>query len=172
MLAWDRMCFSKGMGGMGFRDLRRFNVALLGRQVWRLMSYRDTLCYRVLSAKYFPDGDVLHPKRVDKPSFTWQSITKAASWLYEWFGWNVGNGQLIDIWQENWGFEGLTGDSICLDRREVQKNKACDLMNLEKDGWNDRRIREIYGNFMGDQICKIPILPNGPEDNRIWLHNP
>lgn len=66
----------------------------------------------------------------------------------------------------------MTGDSIRLDRREVHESKACDLMNLEKDGWNDRRIREIYGDFMGDQICKIPILPNGPEDNRIWFHNP
>ncbi|XP_017621076.1 uncharacterized mitochondrial protein AtMg00310-like [Gossypium arboreum] len=79
-------------GGLGFRDLRRFNVALLGRQVWHLMSCRDTLCYRVLRAKYFLDGDVLHSKQVDKPSFTWQSISKAASILYEGFGWTVGRG--------------------------------------------------------------------------------
>ncbi|MFQ6620080.1 hypothetical protein Gotur_000771 [Gossypium turneri] len=25
---------------------------------------------------------------------------------------------------------------------------------------------------MGDYICKIPFLPNGPEDLRIWFHNP
>ncbi|KAB1671578.1 hypothetical protein, partial [Gossypium barbadense] len=104
MLSWDRMCFPKGMGGLGFRDLHRFNVALLGRQVWRLMSCRDTLCFRVLSAKYFPDRDVLHPKRVEKPSFTWQSIAKAANTLYDGFGWNVGQGDKIDIWQDNWGF--------------------------------------------------------------------
>ncbi|XP_040964571.1 uncharacterized protein [Gossypium hirsutum] len=60
-------------------DLRHFNVALLGRQVWRLISCKDTLCFKVLSAKYFPEGDVLHPKQIDNPSFTWQSIAKAAS---------------------------------------------------------------------------------------------
>lgn len=70
MLSWDRTCFPKGIGGLGFRDLRCFNVALLGRQVWRLMSCKDTLCYKVMSANYFPDGDVLQPKCVDKPSFT------------------------------------------------------------------------------------------------------
>ncbi|XP_012441984.1 uncharacterized protein LOC105766996 [Gossypium raimondii] len=84
-------------------DLRCFNVALLGRKVWRLISCRDTLCYKVLSAKYFPDGDVLRSKRIDKPSFAWKSIVKAASILYDGFGWNVGNESKIDIWNENWG---------------------------------------------------------------------
>ncbi|KAA3472879.1 reverse transcriptase [Gossypium australe] len=70
MLAWEKMCHPKGMGGLGFRDLRLFNVALLGRQVWRLLNYKDTLCYKVLSSKYFPNGDVFHPKKVDRPSFT------------------------------------------------------------------------------------------------------
>ncbi|XP_012442051.2 uncharacterized protein LOC105767072 [Gossypium raimondii] len=158
--------------GLGFRDLHRFNVALLGRQVWRLMSCRDTLCFEVLSAKYFPEGDVLHPKNIDKPSFTWKSIVKAASELYDGFGWNVGNGNKIDLWKENWGFEGLSGDSIGLPRREIQENRVCELLNEEKDGWNERRVREIYGDSVGDQVCNIPIIPDGPNDSRIWFHSP
>ncbi|TYI50176.1 hypothetical protein E1A91_D12G083400v1, partial [Gossypium mustelinum] len=101
-MAWDRVCFLKGMGGLGFRDLRRFNVALLGRQVWRLACCKDTLCFKVLRAKYFPESDVFCPKRVDKPSFTWNSIARAACILHEGFGLNVGNGRKINIWQENW----------------------------------------------------------------------
>lgn len=69
--------------------------------MWRLISCKDTLCFRVLSTKYFPEGDVLHPKQIDKPSFTWQSIAKAASILYEGFDWNVGRGSKIDIWHDN-----------------------------------------------------------------------
>ncbi|KAA3485558.1 reverse transcriptase [Gossypium australe] len=70
-------------------DIQLFNVALLGRQVWHLIHSRDTLCYKVLGAKYFPDGNVFHPKNSDKPSFKWQSIAKAASMLHEGFGWSV-----------------------------------------------------------------------------------
>ncbi|KAL1102266.1 hypothetical protein V6Z11_D05G351800 [Gossypium hirsutum] len=158
MLSWDRMCFSKGMGALGFRDLRHFNVALLGRQVWRLISCKDTLCFRVLSAKYFLDGDVFHPKRVDKPSFMWKSIARATSILHEGFGRNVGNG-------------GLTGEFIRLNRREVQETKVCELLNETHDGWKERRIMEIYGDYLGDQIYKIPILHNGPDDYLIWFHN-
>ncbi|XP_017604819.1 uncharacterized mitochondrial protein AtMg00310-like [Gossypium arboreum] len=85
MMSWDMMCYPKGMEGLGFRDLRRFNVAFLGRQVWHLINYKDTLCYKVLSAKYFPKGDVFYPKSMDKPSYTWQSIAKAASVSHEGF---------------------------------------------------------------------------------------
>ncbi|XP_016676373.2 uncharacterized protein [Gossypium hirsutum] len=147
-------------------------VPEFGPQVWHLMCCRDTLCFRVLSAKYFPDGDVFHPKRIDKPSFTWQSITKAASLLYEGFGWNVGKGSRIDIWHDRWGFEGLSGDSIGLRRRDVQEEKVCDLLNSEKDDWNEGRVIATYGKDLGDQICKIPIIHNGPEDSRVWFHNP
>ncbi|KAH1039299.1 hypothetical protein J1N35_041042 [Gossypium stocksii] len=31
MLAWNKICYPKGMGGLGFKDFHLFNIALLGR---------------------------------------------------------------------------------------------------------------------------------------------
>lgn len=75
------------MGGMGFKDLRLFNIALLRRQIWRLVNNKETLCYRVTSSKYFSDGDPFNPKKIDKPSYAWSSICAAASALGKGFGW-------------------------------------------------------------------------------------
>ncbi|KAA3461315.1 Cyclopropane-fatty-acyl-phospholipid synthase [Gossypium australe] len=68
------------MGGLGFRDLHLFNLALLGRQVWMLLNHRDTLCYQVISSKYFPNDDLFHPKAVDKPSYTWKGERPVEHW--------------------------------------------------------------------------------------------
>lgn len=58
-IAWTKFARSKGRGRLGFRDLRLFNQALLGRQAWRLVERPDSLCARVLKAKYYPNGHLL-----------------------------------------------------------------------------------------------------------------
>ena len=53
-LAWDKMTRPKGEGGMGFRDLRLFNQTLLAKQAWRLVVNPESLCAKVIKAKYYP----------------------------------------------------------------------------------------------------------------------
>jgi hypothetical protein len=58
-LAWDKIIKPKLRGGIGFRDLALFNQALLAKQAWRLLQFPDSLCARLLKAKYFPHGNLL-----------------------------------------------------------------------------------------------------------------
>jgi hypothetical protein len=42
-VAWDIMLKPKIKGGMGFKDMRIFNQALLARQAWRLLQNPDSV---------------------------------------------------------------------------------------------------------------------------------
>lgn len=80
------------MGDLGFRDLRRFNLAFLRRQVWRFVRHKETHCFWVLNDKYFSDDNVFCAKMEDKPSYTWNSIVAAIRVFDKGSDWHIGNG--------------------------------------------------------------------------------
>lgn len=98
--AWWRMCLPKCKGGMGFRDLHAFNLAMLAKQSWRLITHPDTLCARVLRTKYYPDGNVLKAGPKKGSSFTWQSIVAGLQTFKRGHIWRVGTGAHIRIWDD------------------------------------------------------------------------
>ena len=59
---------------MGFRNLRLFNQALLAKQAWRLIEKPDSLCARLLKAKYFPVGNLIDTAFIQNSSPCWQGI--------------------------------------------------------------------------------------------------
>jgi hypothetical protein len=87
---------------MGFRDFHSFNLALLAKQVWRLINDPESLCAQVLRAKYYPQGDILKAGPKEGSSFTWQSILAGLVVVKRGHIWRVGNGESINIWQDPW----------------------------------------------------------------------
>jgi hypothetical protein len=93
---------SKLAGGLGFRDMHLFNRAMLAKQVWRLQTNPNSLLGQCLKAKYYPNSDILHAPHRRNSSYAWQSIYQAIDTIKKGSCWKVGNGQSINIWEDNW----------------------------------------------------------------------
>jgi hypothetical protein len=74
-LGWEKMTKPKIQGGIGFGDLRIFNQALLAKQAWKLLEHPESLYARLLKAKYYPAGELLHTVFPKNASPCWQGIT-------------------------------------------------------------------------------------------------
>lgn len=57
--AWDRPCIPKKDGGLGFKDLRAFNLAILGKQAWRFLTRPHSLVARIYKGRYFPKSSFI-----------------------------------------------------------------------------------------------------------------
>ena len=75
-MSWEGMCSPKGEGGLGFRDMRLFNKALLAKQGWRLVRQPNSLLARALKAKYHPHKDFMKAQTKKGASLTWRRIIK------------------------------------------------------------------------------------------------
>ena len=89
------MCKPKIGGGLGFKLLKQFNLALLTKQGWRFQTGQNSLVYQVLKAKYFPQCDFVNTPLGNNPSYTWRSIMFAQNLVMGGLRWRVGNGENI-----------------------------------------------------------------------------
>jgi hypothetical protein len=89
---------SKKKEGLGFRDLHLFNISMLARQVWRLLTNPNSLCARVLKAKYFPHSGILECQAKGGILYSWRSILQGVDLLKKGLIWRVGDGRQINIW--------------------------------------------------------------------------
>ena len=70
-IAWKKICTPKDQGGPRFRDFKKFNLALLVKQLWRLIQYPNSLLARVLKGRYFRNSNLIDVNKASNPSYVW-----------------------------------------------------------------------------------------------------
>ncbi|XP_075670201.1 putative mitochondrial protein AtMg00310 [Castanea sativa] len=74
---WGKLCTPKDRGGVRFRDIHAFNLAMLAKQAWRLTHGTHSLFYRVYKARYFPTCSFMEAELGSNPSYVWHSLLSA-----------------------------------------------------------------------------------------------
>ena len=92
----------KQWGGMGFRDIELFNLALLARQAWRILQDPTSLSARILKAVYFEEVEFLEAEVGASPSQIWRAIVEGKEVLKQGLIQRIGTGEDTYIWSMNW----------------------------------------------------------------------
>ncbi|XP_039068130.1 uncharacterized protein LOC120214252 [Hibiscus syriacus] len=146
----------------GHGDLGKFNIALLAKQRWGLISNPSSLVARLLRAKYFPNSSLLQASLGGHPSLIWRSIWSARRLIEMGIGWRIGNGHSVDIWNDYWLSEfpvrKLESNSA------IRHGRVSDLIIRPENRWNDTFIRSIFNEADAKRIQKFGYLSLPQED--------
>ena len=164
---WSSLCSSKSIGGMGFRDIQKFNNALLAKQVWRLIHQKDTLLYKVFSAKYFPHGSIMDASVPQKCSYAWRSILQAREVIEKCAIWRVGSGHGIDVWKHRW-LPNPTYNKIISPRRESSVSRVSELFYPDTRIWDPGKLEENFYPWEAEMVSRIQVCAGSVEDLLVW----
>ena len=171
-LIWDKMCLPKDEGGLGFRDLKAFNLTLLAKQGWQLQTNTTSLVHRVFKAWYFPKGNFLSIKLENHPSYAWQSIIAAQPIIQRGHHWQVGNGHSLQIWRDKWLTQPSTFTLTSRPLTVPYDAKVSILINPHTRAWRTNMVSQFFSPMDVAIILSIPLSYQLPYDRMVWAFAP
>ncbi|XP_074289198.1 uncharacterized protein LOC141614345 [Silene latifolia] len=141
------MCRHKSRGGIGFRDFENFNLALLGKQAWRLVMNTDCLMARVMKGKYFYGKSFMDAELGSNPSFTWRGILEARMVVRLGARKRIGNG---------------------FDTKASEEMRVSELIDATSNTWDTAKVHSHFLPFECDRILRIRLSESKPADTWCW----
>ena len=159
----------KEEGGMGFRDLKAFILALLAKQGWGIQQNPQSLVHRVFKAKYFMGSSFREAQLGKSPSYAWRSILAAKEAVVKGSRWIIGNGESGNIWKDRWiptpnSFKVVSPRTSILDSELVS-----DLIHRDVRAWDAAKVRRTFLPHKAEVILGIPISICLLTDSLIWV---
>jgi hypothetical protein len=140
---------------------------MLAKQVWRILDEPESLCARVLTAKYFPDGDILKAGPKAGCSFTWQSIVAGIHTFKRGCIWRVGSGESVNIWNGPW-IPSSPNRKILSPRGNSILTRVSELINPYTGQWDLDIVRDNFHPLDANRIMQIPLFGDGFDDFMAW----
>ncbi|KAJ4734117.1 RNA-directed DNA polymerase (reverse transcriptase)-related family protein [Rhynchospora pubera] len=103
LVAWDKLCMPKEVGGLGIKNIKIQNQAFLLRWLWFLYKNHNSLWFRTTSKIYSPIRGEAAPLVWNKRgSFFWKDI-HSLSYLFQFStSLTVFSGHTASFWYDNW----------------------------------------------------------------------
>ncbi|CAN6246919.1 unnamed protein product [Urochloa humidicola] len=166
-VAWKDLTLKKGWGGLGFKDLRLFNQALPARQAWRLIEFSDSLCARLLKAKYYPRGSVVDTVFSSNSSQTWQSIQHGLELVKKGVVWRIGCRSQVRIWRDPW-IPRLHSNKVTTKKGRCRLKWVSELLDIDGKDWDYDKLAGIFNPTDVEAIANIKLPLRHSDDFLAW----
>ncbi|KAK6135653.1 hypothetical protein DH2020_030618 [Rehmannia glutinosa] len=168
---WEKLAEEKEKGGLGFKDIHDFNLALIAKQIWRVLTEPTLLMSKVIKGKYFPVGDFFSSQPHSYDSWMWRCWLKAKEVIRLGARLSVGGDNNFRIWNSPWlpKFPSFLPDYVHRDGNGPIWVK--ELLNDEGNEWNKDLVCTSFSKRDAELILSLPLSQNRGNSKLIWHHN-
>ncbi|XP_023633818.1 uncharacterized protein LOC111829312 [Capsella rubella] len=167
-VAWSKITKLKQYGGLGFRDLHHFNIALLAKQPWRMLKQPQSLLTRVLHAKYFSNTGLMDATLGHRPSHAWRSILQGLQLIKQGLKWRIGDGETVRIWRDPW-LDNPPRPARSVNHQEEHYLTVSSLLTPNSSNWCPHKLQQTVHPDDISHIMKVrPRLIKSP-DVPVWI---
>ncbi|XP_059310845.1 uncharacterized protein LOC132062256 [Lycium ferocissimum] len=165
---WERLCDAKSKGGLGFRDLKAFNMALLAKTAWRVLKNPDSLMAKVLKSKYFPNSSFMNAEVKGSSSWIWRSLMWGRDLLRKGVRWNLTDGAYFNVWFEPWLPKDDKFYPVTIHGDSDRDLKVFDLIDSESSTWKLAMLSGLFCEGDIKAILSIPLSRSDGIDRLLW----
>lgn len=151
------------MGGLSFKNLRDYNLSMVGKQAWWLLMNPGSLVSQIYKARYYPRSDLLNAVVGGNPSFIWRSIWESIELLKSGVRWRVGSGKDINILHQPWLVD-VDDPYISSTTQGLQSARVESIMNMDSKSWDVELISDMFNDRDIHCILNIPLKDDLNED--------
>lgn len=157
----------KSEGGLGFREARINNKAMLSKIVWKTARNERTIWMDLINTKYLKGQSILHYVAKPANSPCWKGVVKYAQDLNSSFRWRIGDSAQIRFFLDTWfNGKGLYTVIPRIDRRDmdVRLNQL-----LSSDGrWNFDSLHTEIPQGLVEELMEADFRIGTEPDLLIW----
>lgn len=168
-VSWENLCLPKCEGGMGFRELSKFNDALLAKQIWRLKNHENSLFHKVFKAKFFLDCSVLEVTSHLKRSYAWKSILQSKHIIELGSIWRVGDGKSVKIQGDKWLPNPHCRSTVSPIFSLSLDSTVSSLIDEESQTGKSNLIRQEFMPHEANTIVRLPLSLIQAPDSQVWF---
>nr|KYP52189.1 hypothetical protein KK1_025927 [Cajanus cajan] len=156
---------------MVLKMCHHFNLAMLGKQGWKLLTNPDAIFTRVFKSRYFPQGDFLGARLGHNPSYIWRSIFASQVIVKKGIRWCVGNGTRINVWKDPW-LRRLGNPYISSHTPPRSESLMVkDLIDFSTGRWDLPTLSALFHQQDLQAIQTMPLLHLNKPDMVTWTLN-
>ena len=167
---WEKLCVLKEEGGIGFRMIHEFNLALLAKQLWHLIQFPDLLVARVLQRKYYRKSSPLRIGSVDNPSYVWTSIIAAKKLLLPGIRYKVHSRNKINVWEDPWISSTPARPARPMAPVVHTKMTVSGRINFESKEWDVQLLEQYVDHEDIPMVRRLAISPTHRRDTFCWSY--